>query len=71
MCVLENFITKDDWSITSAAELEGKLDEYSEVRGVQDLQDILASYRPGGGEYLYDKKQLQNSILYLIGSLRD
>jgi len=66
--LLESFLKKDDWSIASALELEGQLDEYSAVDGVEDLQDVLASYRPGGGEYLYDKDKLKKHIVSLIKS---
>jgi hypothetical protein len=68
--ILETFLSKGDWSIANANELEGQLADYSEVPGVSDLQDILASYRPGGGEYLYDKEKLEKEILFLIESLQ-
>lgn len=68
--ILETYLSEQNWSIASAGELEGTLDEYSEIDGVQDLQDTLASYRPGGGDYLYDKDQLERNIISLIKVLR-
>jgi hypothetical protein len=69
--VLESFLDRMDWSRDSARQLEEQLDDYLEVDGVQDLQDILASYTPGGGAYLYDQTQLLQAIVVLIESLRN
>lgn len=63
--ILETFLANDDWSVGSARKLEEELDDYREFPGVQDLQDVLASYSPGGGEYLYDKRHLQKAIEFV------
>jgi hypothetical protein len=64
--ILKTFVANDDWSVVSARKLEEELDDYREVPGVQDLQDVLASYSPGGGEYLYDKPHLKKAIDSLL-----
>jgi hypothetical protein len=69
--ILNTFLTDDDWSIAAANELEARIDGYSDTPGVQDLLDVLASYRPGGGAYLYNKEDLGKILLSLIESLRD
>ena len=71
IALFENFLHKGDWSVSSARELEGRLDEFSEVDGVEDLQNILASYRPGGGEFLFDKDRLEKELLFLKNSLEE
>jgi hypothetical protein len=42
--------------------LEGKLDAYSDDEAVDGPLDILASYRPGGGEFFYNQERLKKEI---------
>lgn len=70
VCTLDRFLIRNDWSIDVARELEGQLDDYSELQGVADFKDVLASYRPGGGEYLYDRNVLERDLRLLLERLR-
>ena len=69
--VIQEFLTNNDWSISAANELEAQMNDHADEAGIQDLLDILASYRPGGGEYLYNKADLEKILLWLIASLPD
>jgi hypothetical protein len=57
---LKAFIQNDDRSLALVGRLEVALDEaFPEDEECQALVLALASFRPGGGEYLYD----ENAIL--------
>lgn len=66
--MLRSFLNNGDFSIAAANDLEDQLESYSDEPGVQDVLDVLASYRPGGGPYLYDKDYLWKVISSLIAS---
>jgi hypothetical protein len=56
---LKSFIDETDISMENAGHIESLLDElYPEDEMIQDFVTHLASYKPGGGEYLYDKNQI-------------
>jgi len=53
--LLRSFVDGSNRSISVAGELEVALDEeFPEDDECQELVLMLASYRPEGGEYLYD-----------------
>lgn len=53
--LLDRFISREDISISFANEIEVAIDdEFPEDDYMQDTVVILASYQPGGGDYLYD-----------------
>lgn len=65
--LITQFISKTDISIGLANRIEAALDdEFPDDEYMQDVIDMLASYRPGGGDYLYDEdamiKKLKNVI---------
>ena len=67
--ILRKFLERGDYSVSAARELEGQLGELPEEEIVEDLIDMLASYRPGGGEYLYDRAALEKEILTTLESI--
>jgi len=68
--ILADFLEKEDFSAKSAKILEGQLDANSEDDVVEDLLDVLASYRPGGGEFLYNKEDLEKQIRSALAALK-
>jgi len=57
--LIDKFIIGVDRSIRLAGELEVALDvTFPNDDYIQDVIEILASYRPGGGDYLYDEEQV-------------
>lgn len=54
--LIERFVSGEDHSIALANEIEAEIDdEFPDDEFMQDTVLILASYRPGGGEFLYDE----------------
>lgn len=65
------FISGEDVSIASANAIEVALDEaFPNDELMQDTVLMLASYRPGGGDYLYGEEvvrhQLEKSLKRLL-----
>jgi hypothetical protein len=57
--LLESFVAGEDRSVRFANGIEGLLLEaFPDDDALEDLLVALASYRPGGGEYLYDEAAL-------------
>jgi hypothetical protein len=57
--LLRRFVQGPDRSLGAARELEGALaTQFPEDERLEDLLLALASYRPGGGELLYDEKAI-------------
>jgi len=53
------FISLSDGSVTLAQEIEVNLDElYPEDSYIQNIVVILASYKPSGGDFLYDTEEV-------------
>lgn len=53
---IELFISGEDISLTVANLIEVGIDDmFPDDCYMQDAVDMLASYRPGGGDYLYDE----------------
>lgn len=64
--LIDIFISNDDVSIGLANRIEAAIgDIYPEDEFVQDTIGMLASYRPGGGEYLYDESEISERLYKL------
>ena len=64
---IEQFLAKGDYSIEAASLLEaamssGWIDE-ARPEEIEELCHVLASYRPGGGEFLYDEQALHRACV--------
>ena len=58
--LLSRFVDGADRSLALVGRLEVALDEaFPHDDECQDLVLALASYRPGGGEYLYDERDIE------------
>lgn len=56
---LNSFLEESDTSMVNAGQIERLLDElYPDNEDIQEFVTCLASYRPGGGEFLYDTDQI-------------
>jgi hypothetical protein len=65
---IAHFIAGKDCSITNAQAIEVTLDElYAEDGLIQDTMLMLASYRAGGGESLYDEEQVKSQLQKVVG----
>ena len=51
---IDRFLSGADTSIASANEIEVALDAFPDDDYLQQTVEMLAMYRPGGGEYLFD-----------------
>jgi predicted RNase H-related nuclease YkuK (DUF458 family) len=61
--LINRFISKEDVSISIANEIEVAIDDvFPDDEYMQDTVVMLASYRPGGGEYLYNQEELINRL---------
>ena len=57
--LLRSFVQDVDRSVAAARQLEGALaTQFPEDERFEHLLLALASYQPGGGEFLYDEKAL-------------
>ncbi|OGO79462.1 MAG: hypothetical protein A2Y23_07100 [Clostridiales bacterium GWB2_37_7] len=57
--MLNKFISREDCSMEIAGKIEVALDElFPDDDDIQDFITCFASYRPGGGEYLYDENSM-------------
>lgn len=65
--MLRSFVRGDDRSLAFAGALENALDRaFPDDDECQDLVLALASYRPGGGEYLYDEEEISKQCRRII-----
>ena len=71
--MLERFVRGEDQSLRFANEIEGLvLSQFREAEFFEELSYDLATYRPGGGDYLTDEKELARKFRYfLAGPLAD
>ena len=60
---LERIIVDRDFSISAAHALETQIANHPDDSRLADLEEILASYRPGGGEYRFGEEKLENERL--------
>lgn len=67
MDMLKAFISGEDRTIAFAGKIEGALDRlFTDDEEIQDFITCFVSYRPGGGEYLYDEKTMVNQSKLLL-----
>lgn len=67
---LRDFIDGTDRSLASAGRLEVALDKlFPEDEEMADVVLALASYRPGGGEYLYDEGHIAKLCQWVLSRL--
>jgi hypothetical protein len=65
LAALKQFIDGPDRGMARAGELEVMLDSaFPDDEEMQDLVLALASYRPEGGEYLYDEATIVKMCKY-------
>jgi len=58
---IKRILEERDFSVAAAANLESAIAEsFAEDERFEDLLDVLASYRPGGGEFLFDEEKLES-----------
>lgn len=69
--LLETFISGEDRSLSMAGKIEVALDEmFPEDDEIQDYVTCFASYRPGGGEFLYDEDRMVKESKLLMDTLQ-
>ena len=72
--LMERFVSGQDRSTALAGEIEVGLEQiFGEQEPFADLSLALASYRPGGGEFLYDEHEiiaLMKRAISLIRAIR-
>ncbi len=57
---LQRIVVQRDFSLNAAdALVTAILKEFPDDQRFEDLLDILAQYRPGGGEFLFDEQKLE------------
>lgn len=62
--LIERFTTGQDISIGIANEIEVALDNgFADDKHIQDTVEMLALYRPGGGEFLLDEIALTQRLI--------
>ena len=68
---IQRFIDGTDTSVESAGLIEAGLDDaFPDNDWIADKVLMLASYRPGGGESLYDEKQVRLELVKVLARLR-
>lgn len=66
--LIDAFISGADRSKQIARQIEGLLDEIDPPDdSVTELQDVLASYQPGGGPMMFDEE----AVMRLMKAFRD
>ena len=67
---LRDFVENRDRSIAAAGRLEVALDaSFPENEAMQDVVLALASYRPGGGDFLYDENAIAKMCQWVLTQL--
>jgi len=68
--LIEKFINREDISIANANKIESiLLDDFEDEQEVQDVALMLASYRPGGGDFLYDADEIIRNLKRIIAKV--
>jgi hypothetical protein len=68
--LVAKFIDGEDVSIASANAIEVALDEaFPDDELMQDTVLMLASYRPGGGDYLYGEQEVKRQLKKVLERL--
>jgi hypothetical protein len=69
--LISKFISGEEISLSLANRIEVILDaEFSDDEMIQDAALMLASYRPGGGEYLFDYDQVAPVLSKVLEKLK-
>lgn len=64
--LIERFVSRRDASVALANEIEVAIDdEFPDDDYMQGVVEMLASYRPGGGDYLYDEQAVIDKLLWV------
>jgi hypothetical protein len=70
--LLQKFIHGADRSLRFAGEIEASIDEiFPDDDYFQDIVEALSSYRPGGGEFLYDEEEIARMLKRALDKLKD
>lgn len=70
--LVDKFITGKDCSIATANKIEVAIDDaFPDNEFIQDTVLMLASYRPGGGDFLYNEEALKGRLRKLKERLSD
>ena len=65
--MLNKFISREDCSMEIANKIEVTLDElFPDDDEIQDFVTYFASYRPSGGNYLYDEDSMVRKSMTLL-----
>ena len=68
--LIERFCSGDDISIEASNAIEAALEEaFPSEEWAQDAVLTLASYRPGGGEFLYDEEATKRQLTSVLGHI--
>jgi len=68
--LVAKFIDGEDVSIARANAIEVALDEaFPDDEPIQDTVLMLASYRPGGGDYLYGEQEVRDQLVKVLKRL--
>jgi hypothetical protein len=68
---IQRFIDGVDVTVESAGLIEAGLDDaFPDNDWISDKVLMLASYRPGGGERLYDEDQIRAELVKVLPRLR-
>jgi hypothetical protein len=69
--IIERFISGTDCSIDAANKIESALDDsFPDDDYVQQTIEMLAMYRPEGGEFLFDRTAIRQRLIDTIVHLR-
>ncbi|OSZ63595.1 hypothetical protein CAP40_17875 [Sphingomonas sp. IBVSS2] len=70
--MIENFVSGSDTSIESANEIEVALDDqFPSDDYLQQTVEMLAMYRPEGGEFLFDTLAIKERLIETAAYLDD
>jgi hypothetical protein len=71
MARIQRFIDGTDVSPESVALIEAGLDDaFPDNDWIADRVLMLASYRPGGGDFLHDEEHVRRELVKVIARLR-
>jgi hypothetical protein len=69
--LIDKFVNGEDVSVNSAKAIEAALDDaFADDEKMQDIVQMLASYRPGGGSYLFDENQVSRELCKVLSYLK-
>ena len=70
--LIERFCSGADISVKAANAIEVALDDaFPDDERVQDVVLCFASYRPGGGDFLYDEQEVRRQLASLLPRLSE